>query len=248
MFFDPTDRAGLKAHAKRCMKVLSPGIYLVSLLLMVLNNAPDLVVGSNTLTSMLQAGSAEQALDIYLSSNLSGSFALPLALLLLNLFLTLVTYGWQLYCLRASRGEEPGGVETLFACFRQLWRFFCAQLLMELFIILWSCLFLIPGIIAIFAYSQTIWIMLDHPEMSPMEAIRASRKLMRGHKWEYFVLELSFYGWMLLSACTLGLLSLWLNPYMGITQASYYNGLVNWQQLPEPQAEPEVSPEEWWKQ
>lgn len=113
---------------------------------------------------------------------------------------------------------------------------------------MWTCLFIIPGLIAIVAYSQTVYIMLDHTEMTPMQAIRASRQLMRGHKWEYFVLEVSFYGWSLLSVCTLGLLSIWLNPYIGITQASYYNGLINWRQEPQEPVEPEPSPEEWWKQ
>lgn len=248
MYFDPSDRASLKAHAKRCMKTLSPGIYLVTLLMMVLNYAPDLVTNGNVFSQILQADSLEQAVEIYQNSGVSGGFALSLAMLVLNLFLSLVTFGWQLYCLRASRGEEPGGAETLFACFRQFWRFFCAQVLMSVFTFLWTCLFIIPGLIAIVAYSQTVYIMLDHPEMTPMQAIRASRQLMRGHKWEYFVLEVSFYGWSLLSVCTLGLLSIWLNPYIGITQASYYNGLINWRQEPQEPVEPEPSPEEWWKQ
>lgn len=248
MYFDPSDRASLKAHAKRCMKTLSPGIYLVALLMMVLNSAPDLVINGNTFSRMLQAGSLDQALEIYQNSGLSGGTALAVAIFILNLFLQLVTFGWQLYCLRASRGEEPGGAETLFACFRQFWRFFCLQVLTAVFTFLLSLLFVIPGIIASFAYSQAVYIMLDHPEMTPMQAIRASRQLMRGHKWECFVLEASFYGWSLLSVCTLGLLSIWLNPYMGITQASYYNGLINWRKEPQEPVEPEPSPEEWWKQ
>lgn len=90
--------------------------------------------------------------------------------------------------------------------------------------------------------------MLDDPGISPMEAIRASRRLMRGHKWEYFVLQMSFFGWSLLSACTLGLLFIWLNPYEAVTNAAYYNGLINWRKEPQEPVEPEPSPEEWWKQ
>ena len=118
---------------------------------------------------------------------------------------------------------------------------------MNLFITLWSLLFVIPGIIAAFAYSQTIYIMLDNPQISPLEAIAASKQLMRGHKFEYFTLQLSFLGWACLSIFTFGLLGIWLNPYMQVTMANYYNALTGWQ--PRQAEEPMFSqPEEWWNQ
>ena len=91
--------------------------------------------------------------------------------------------------------------------------------------------------------------MLDNPDISPLEAIAASKQLMRGHKMEYFILELSFLGWAYLSVFTFGLLGIWLNPYMQVTFANYYNALIGWQPA-QPQTEeftpPE--PEDWWNQ
>jgi uncharacterized membrane protein len=196
---------------------------------------------------MLQANSPEQALEIYQNSGLGGGFALTLAVMAMNIFLSLVMVGWKLYCLRASREEDTGSVETLFVCFKQFWRFLCAQLLIELFVMLWTFVFIIPGIIASYAYTQTFYIMLDNPDLSPLEAIRASKQLMRGHKFEYFTLQLSFLGWAYLSIFTFGLLGIWLNPYMQVTMANYYNALTGWQ--PRQAEEPMFSqPEEWWNQ
>ena len=252
MYFDPTDRPALKQHAKRCMKATSPNIYLVSLLCIALPRAAALVTEGPTLRLMLQAGSFEKALEIYQNGGPSGGFALTLAVVLMNMFLCIVQCGYKLYCLRAAREEDTGGVETLFVCFKQFWRFYCAQLLMSLFIMLWTFLFIIPGIIASYSYTQTFYIMLDHPDMTPMEAIRASKQLMRGHKAEYFVLQLSFLGWALLTGFAFGLLQIWLEPYMQVTLANYYNALINWRKpepvSPEAEPQPFPDPEEWWKQ
>lgn len=248
MYFDPTDRPALKQHAKNCLRRCAPNIYLVSILCIVLTNAPTLVTEGPTLRLMLQAGSLEQAMEIYQNGGASGGFALTLAVLAMNIFLSLVMCGYKLYCLRASRQEDTGSVETLFVCFRQFWRFYCAQLLIGLFVMLWTFFFIIPGIIASYAYTQTFYIMLDHPDMSPMDAIQASKQMMRGHKFEYFILQLSFLGWAFLSLFTFGLLDIWLQPYMQVTFAGYYNALVNWHK-PEP-VDPEAFPDpgEWWKQ
>lgn len=247
--FDIIDRPALKARAKEAIRKAAPNIYLVSIVCLLLTNAPTFVTEGPTIRLMLQASSPEEILRIYESSALASSgFLLGLAIMAMNIFLSLVTCGWRLYALRASREEETGGLETLFACFQQFWRFFSANLLMGLFTFLWSLLFVIPGIIAAYSYSQTIFIMLDHPEMSAMEAIAASKRMMRGRKAEYFVLELSFFGWMFLSAFTFGLLNIWLEPYMQVTMANFYNAVSGWTKVV-PEEQPFTAPvEEWWKQ
>lgn len=245
----PADRPALKMRAKEAMKKASPNLYLVSVICLLLTNAPTFVTEFPALRQMVNANSVEEMVHIYETSGAAaGGFALTLATMAMSFFLNLVSCGWQLYTLRVSRQEDHGGLETLFACFQQFWRFLSAVLLMGLFTFLWSMLLVIPGIIAAYSYSQTIYIMLDHPELSAMEAIAASKQLMRGHKFEYFVLELSFLGWALLTGVTLGLLTIWLEPYMQVTKANYYNALTGWQKI-EPQEEPAAAePEEWWKQ
>lgn len=63
-------------------------------------------------------------------------------------------------------------------------------------------------------------------EIGATDAITASRKLMQGHKWEYFVLQLSFVGWGILAVCTAGIGFLWLAPYIQATNAAYYRQLA----------------------
>lgn len=96
------------------------------------------------------------------------------------------------------------------------------MLLMSIFVMLWSLLLLIPGIIKAYAYRLTPYILVDNPELSANEAINLSRKMMKGHKFDLFCLELSFIGWILLGILTLGVGYLWLLPYMTTTLAGFY--------------------------
>ena len=71
------------------------------------------------------------------------------------------------------------------------------------------------------------YIALDNPNMGIMEIIKKSKTMMKGYKWQYFVLILSFIGWEILSLFTLGILNLWLMPYMEVTFANFYNKIRN---------------------
>ncbi|WP_409298650.1 DUF975 family protein [Peribacillus sp. SCS-26] len=98
-----------------------------------------------------------------------------------------------------------------------------AYIMISIFTILWTLLLIIPGIIKGISYSQTIFILKDNPELSIFEAIRKSKKLMKGHKWKFFLLSLSFIGWGLLTIFTLGIGLLWLIPYTLTSWCVFYN-------------------------
>lgn len=90
------------------------------------------------------------------------------------------------------------------------------------FVSLWSLLFIIPGIIMSYAYEMVPVILLNKPETKVMDAFRESKKMMKGHKWKLFVLELSFLGWDILNIFTMGLLGvLWLNPYKKLARIQF---------------------------
>lgn len=94
---------------------------------------------------------------------------------------------------------------------------------MLLFVWLWSLLFVIPGLIKSFSYAMTPYILGDCPNVRAQDALTLSKRIMKGHKWELFVFELSFIGWQLLSGLTFGLLSLfYVNPYYQASRAGYY--------------------------
>lgn len=98
-------------------------------------------------------------------------------------------------------------------------------LLMYVYIFLWSLLLVVPGIIKAYSYAMTPYILAEHPELSANEAIDRSRAMMKGHKFDYFFLQLSFIGWILLSIITLGVGMIWLMPYMYTTSAAFYSDL-----------------------
>lgn len=81
-----------------------------------------------------------------------------------------------------------------------------------IFVFLWSLLFIIPGIIAGYRYRFALYNLCENPEMGVMEALNMSKAQTRGHKWELFVLDLSFLGWIILCGLTLGILSIWIMP------------------------------------
>ncbi|MBP5706981.1 MAG: DUF975 family protein, partial [Spirochaetales bacterium] len=114
---------------------------------------------------------------------------------------------------------------TAFKGFSQFVSAFIAGFVGSLFVMLWSCLFIIPGIIAAFRYSMAFYILADNPEMSGMDALKASKEMMKGHKMEFFMLQLSFIGWFFLAPFTFGILLIWLVPYLETTNALFYENL-----------------------
>lgn len=91
-----------------------------------------------------------------------------------------------------------------------------------LYKILWS-LTIVGGIIKYYSYFLVPYIVAENPDISPNKAITLSRKMMRGHKWECFVLQLSFLGWELLGILTLGILNIfYINPYKESCYCRYY--------------------------
>lgn len=115
--------------------------------------------------------------------------------------------------------------ENLFDGFKRFSSSVIAQLLTTIFILLWTLLFIIPGIIAYCSYSMVFYILSDNPNLSAMEALRKSKEMMMGFKWKLFCLHLSFIGWALLSIITLGIGFLWLTPYVYSSIATFYEDL-----------------------
>lgn len=137
----------------------------------------------------------------------------------------IVTVGYARFNLDLVDGEE-GRVQTLFRYFPQWKTMLVAGLLRTLYVVLWMLLFIIPGIIAAYRYAMTGYILAENPEMSAGEAIDRSKELMKGNKWRLFCLQLSFIGWNILCAFTLGIGNLWLMPYMEAAAAAFYRDIT----------------------
>ena len=102
------------------------------------------------------------------------------------------------------------------------------QFLRGLYTFLWSLLFVVPGIVKAYEYRMIPYLLAENPELSAEEAFRISREMMDGQKWDTFVLDLSFFGWIFLSVFTCGLLMIfYVAPYQAFTDAELYIALQN---------------------
>ena len=126
--------------------------------------------------------------------------------------------------LDVTYGDEVE-ISKLFDGFKMTGKSIALFLWMLLFIFLWSLLFYIPGIIKSYSYSMAFYILAENPDMTAREAIDESRRIMDGHKWEYFVLQLSFILWILLVMVTFGLAAIYVEPYMQLTNTNFYHNI-----------------------
>ena len=110
----------------------------------------------------------------------------------------------------------------LFSQFNLFGKAFGLRIVTTIFIVLWTLLFIIPGIIASYRYSMAFYIMNDNPQIDIMEAISQSKSMMQGNKGRLFCLHLSFIGWALLSVLSCGIGFLWLGPYISAAEAAFY--------------------------
>lgn len=127
--------------------------------------------------------------------------------------------------LNLTSGKKPE-LKDAFSGFNDFFSAFKVYFLIALFTLLWSLLFIIPGIIKAYSYSMSLYILAENKGMSAREAITKSTELMQGHKMDLFVLELSFIGWGLLVAVTFGIAAIWVVPYMQTTYACFYKKLT----------------------
>lgn len=148
---------------------------------------------------------------------LSVLLVIPLEFALYNVLLMMV---------RSVLGSETQ-LSAMWRLFKEDYsRALPAGLLMTIVIVIVSIpTLLIGGIILGYAYKMIPYLIHEYPDLSTREILRLSREMMRGHKWDLFVLEFSFIGWGLLCILTCGIGFLWLIPYMGTAEAHFYEDL-----------------------
>ena len=124
-----------------------------------------------------------------------------------------------------QNAKEKGVYKDMLFSFRMenYGKVFITMFFKDLYCCLWMLLFIIPGIVKMYEYRMIPFILSEHPELSRKEVFRMSKEMMKGKKWDAFVLDLSFVGWMILGICTLGILNVfWVNPYIYATNAEFY--------------------------
>lgn len=235
--FPMLDRPQIKEEAKGILQNarVSPYVFTLILLAVVFvldiikrytSGAPDYMQDLQSIASNMQ-NSSSWNLEIP-PVLLRPSFVSPSAATFIGILITLVKSvleaGNAIYHLGIRRGREMP-CSTLLDGFRIAGRVILLVILETVFITLWAMLFIIPGIIAVYRYRFALYNLLENPELNPLDAITMSKQQTYGHKWELFVLDLSFLGWSILSALTLGLLSIWLTPYVTQTDVGFFQAI-----------------------
>jgi uncharacterized membrane protein len=132
--------------------------------------------------------------------------------------------GAAYFSLSISRGQEAR-LEQIFQGFNSFSTAFITYLLVLVYVLLWTLLLIIPGIIAALGYSMTFYILADDPLIKPQDALKKSKAMMDGYKMKLFYLWLRFFLLALLCILTLGIGFLWLIPYVHVTMAKFYDDI-----------------------
>ena len=132
-------------------------------------------------------------------------------------------YGIARVMTRAAREDEKADLNGLFTGFTEC--FGDAVLLgfmKSLLIALWTLLLIIPGIVKSYSYALASYIQQDEDNKDWNYCIKKSMKMMKGHKWDLFVLDLSFIGWYIVGFLCLAIGTLWVTPYHQMTRTNFY--------------------------
>lgn len=270
------NRSAVKNQTKQMLRAGNPAPWLVTLVFLLattwVSQIVDLVVPNpfdDVLTNMQQmlinvSGSAVisdstiNAMTQQVFSALSGGTAMwaILAALIVAFYSMVVGVGYTAFNLHRMRGEESG-YGDLFSYFYLAGKIILLEVLKVIFVYLWSLLFIFPGIVASYRYRMAEYALIDEPDISALEAIRRSKRMMLGHKWELFTVDVSFIGWQILCTAVVSIISqlgfvavmpdvvttilaliantacsMFLTAYISLTEAGFYLYLLGHQAPP----------------
>ena len=166
---------------------------------------------------------------------ISGSLILRYSYIALNVFIGPIIaliisgsliLGYSFIALNVSR-RKTINKRQIFYGFKHFGSSFALYVCNNILLFLWALLFIIPGIIKSISYSMSFFALADNPYLSSSDARNKSIEIMNGKKLDYFILNLSFIGWILLGALTFGILYFWIFPYIFTAQAEFYRDIIN---------------------
>lgn len=132
-----------------------------------------------------------------------------------------MAWGLRVSFLTVANGEKYNMGE-LFDGYHNFGPVFLTMFLKQIYVLLWSLLLIVPGIVKSYSYAMTEFLMRDNPELKYNEAIEESMNMMSGHKMQLFLLDLGLIGWAILSILTMGIGFLFLIPYQQTAHAEFY--------------------------
>lgn len=115
---------------------------------------------------------------------------------------------------------------VIFDYYSQFWKIVGTILLMGIIISVGLIFFIIPGIYLAFSYALVPYLLAERKDLTITETLELSRKMMVGHKFDFFILGLSFIGWACLVPFTLGILIVWLFPYATVATTKFFADII----------------------
>lgn len=226
-------RAELKGRAKERLRVYYWMAFLVSLIVGFLGFEGSVSGNSaNFMAKLNESGEMTPERARILLGVLMVTLAVQaivfVVLLILKIFVgNPVVVGGKRFYMESRAVQRSAGVGKVFHVFGCGYyvNVVKTMFLRDLFVSLWTLLLVVPGIIKAYEYYMVPYILAENPDMNYKEVLNMSKEMMRGNKWDTFVLELSFFGWMLLGlvCCCIGVL--FVVPYMEATFAELYGTL-----------------------
>lgn len=227
----------LKFDARQLMFEKAPGLFFISLLFVVLGTILSQLIfrlpGTIDLANMyarLAAGEMPSLILLYTNFRPIGVVLAAIILLIRPVLDT----GFIGYCMRVRRKQETE-YKDIFSGFFIFHKIVLIFLISNIFIILWTLLLIIPGIIASYRYRLAYYILLDDPTKGPLQCLNESALLMKGAKADLLIIDVSFIGWHILDFLivilfpipfAIPIVSIWLSPYIGVTIAGFYEKQV----------------------
>lgn len=154
-----------------------------------------------------------------------GLSSIPILGGILSFFISLpLGYGFVILMRSVFKGGDID-FAVLFEGFQDYGRIFTTKLLQSVYIALWMLLLFVPGVIKNYSYAMTDYLLKEDPQLRNNAAIEKSMAMMEGNKMKLFMLDLSFIGWALLCIVTLGIGFFFLQPYVLVARAAFYEDL-----------------------
>lgn len=223
-------RADIKREARECISgnlgkcflltLTMAGISLAASRLLSVKGFASLIVG--WLVSNIDFGIKDFYLNIWDFVPIILCYFVPI--ILCQLLGLILDFGMRVFYLNIG-DEREAKISDLFEGFNGVIGVLGLQLLMKLWIFLFSLLLFIPGIIKTYSYAMAVFIKIENPNMKASDVLKASSEMMDGHKMELFMLNLSFIGWCLLVPLTFGLASIYVLPYIQASMARFYRNI-----------------------
>lgn len=138
-----------------------------------------------------------------------------------------LSIGYDKYILNFIRSKKQNTQKIIFSKYKYFVPIFLSTMIVSFLVCFFSLFFIIPGIIVALSFSMVPYLLADevYDNKDPFEVVSKSKDMMKGYKMNYFIFIISFIGWNILSLLTLGILYIYVGPYMVVSNGLYYEEL-----------------------